>query len=35
MSGNVVDIKVLERSYRVMCPSGQESCIARSGGAAA
>jgi len=27
MSGNVVDIKVLERSYRVMCPAGQEGAL--------
>ena len=27
MSGNVVDIKVLDRSYRVMCPVGQEGAL--------
>ena len=27
MSGNVVDIKVLDRNYRVMCPPGQEVAL--------
>lgn len=27
MSGQVVDINLLERSYRVMCPDGQESAL--------
>lgn len=27
MSSNVVDIKILDRSYRVMCPDGQETAL--------
>ncbi|HLV48197.1 MAG TPA: cell division protein ZapA [Aliidiomarina sp.] len=27
MSGQVVDINLLERNYRVMCPDGQESAL--------
>jgi len=27
MSGQVVDINLLERNYRVMCPEGQESAL--------
>lgn len=27
MSGNVVDIKILDRKYRVMCPDGQETAL--------
>lgn len=27
MSNNVVDIKILDRSYRVMCPDGQETAL--------
>lgn len=27
MSGQVVDINLLERNYRVMCPTGQESAL--------
>lgn len=27
MSGQIVDITLLERSYRVMCPDGQESAL--------
>lgn len=27
MSSNVVDIKILDRNYRVMCPDGQETAL--------
>lgn len=27
MSGQIVDISLLERNYRVMCPDGQESAL--------
>ncbi|MGX5915094.1 cell division protein ZapA [Aliidiomarina sp. Khilg15.8] len=27
MSGQAIDIKLLDRSYRVMCPDGQESAL--------
>lgn len=27
MSGQVVDINLLERNYRVMCPDGQENAL--------
>ncbi|MCC5854582.1 MAG: cell division protein ZapA [Idiomarina sp.] len=27
MSGQIVDITLLERNYRVMCPDGQESAL--------
>lgn len=27
MSNQVVDIRILERNYRVMCPPGQESAL--------
>lgn len=27
MSGQAMDIKLLDRSYRVMCPDGQESAL--------
>ncbi len=27
MSGQVVDINLLERNYRVMCPEGQETAL--------
>lgn len=27
MSDNVVDIKILDRNYRVMCPAGQETAL--------
>ncbi len=27
MSGQIVDISLLERNYRIMCPEGQESAL--------